>query len=325
MAIPYESDAVPWGMPTTRLAPSPTGALHLGNARTFLINWAMARQAGWQVVLRIEDLDGPRIRANAAEEAIETLTWLGLDWDSGPFFQALDTTPYVSALRQLIAAGQAYPCRCTRSQIAAASEAGEHDLRYPGTCRPELNSPPPSSEAIDEPGTAWRVVTPDKPIAFVDQFVGSQLRNPQQEIGDFLITTKGGPPSYQLAVVVDDARQGVNRVVRGDDLLSSTPRQILLYRLLDLGPLPEYTHLPIIVGPDGRKLAKRHGDSRLASYRERGVTPERVVGLLAEWSGLGPRRPMSAAEFAGRFTLESLPTEPVTFGPDDDAWLQATH
>ena len=308
-------------MPTTRLAPSPTGALHLGNARTFLINWAMARQAGWRVLLRIEDLDGPRIKANAAEQAIDILTWIGLDWDEGPHYQAHDTTPYLAALRQLIAAGQAYPCRCTRSQIAAASQLGKHDLRYPGTCRPAPKDPSPDSSNLQEPGTAWRVVTPDKPIAFVDQFVGAQIRNPQQEIGDFLITTKGGTPSYQLAVVVDDARQGVDCVVRGDDLLSSTPRQILLYELLKLGSLPEYTHLPIVIGPDGRKLAKRHGDSRLSSYRERGVTAERVIGLLAEWSGLGPRRPMTAAEFTEQFRLESLPAEPVTFGPEDDAWL----
>jgi glutamyl-tRNA synthetase len=140
-------------------------------------------------------------------------------------------------------------------------------------------------------------------------------------VGDFLIATKGGLPSYQLAVVVDDARQGIDQIVRGDDLLTSTPRQILLYRALDLGPPPNYLHLPLVKGPDGKRLAKRHGDTRIAHYRELGVAPERIIGLMAEWCGIGPRREISSKEFAERLELEKMPREAVVFEAEDDAWL----
>ena len=311
-------------MPTTRLAPSPTGALHLGNLRTFLINWAIARQQGWQVILRMEDLDGPRIKEDAAKQAIDLLQWIGIDWDEGPYYQTPDLEPYHQALRQLALDGKVYPCRCTRSQILAASlsapNQGDHELRYPGTCRPEIAN---SLNFSQDPKVAWRVVTPDEEVTFKDIFAGNCSANPQQQVGDFLVATKGGAPSYQLAVVVDDARQGIDQVVRGDDLLDSTPRQMLLYQLLELGTPPTYTHLPIVVGSDGRRLAKRHGDSRIQFYREQGITPERVLGLLADWSGLGDRQLCTAQEFVENFQLSELSHEQVVFTKEDDAWLQA--
>lgn len=313
-------------MPTTRLAPSPTGALHLGNARTFLINWALARQNGWRVVLRIDDLDGPRIKSGEDKGAIDTLRWLGLDWDGPADYQSRHTAEYRAALELLVDAGEAYPCRCTRSQILAASlsapHAGEHELRYPGTCRPA------AGEAVDaalleDPAYAWRLRTPDEAVAFTDHFAGPQANNPQQEVGDFLVATKGGQASYQMAVVVDDVRQGVDRVVRGDDLLPSAARQGLVYERLALGPPPQYWHVPIVVGEDGRRLAKRHGDTRVAAYRERGMPAQRVIGLLAEWSGLGERGPMTAQQFAERFDIEKLSREPVTCTAADDRWLSS--
>ncbi|TWT88470.1 Glutamate--tRNA ligase [Pseudobythopirellula maris] len=313
-------------MPTTRLAPSPTGALHLGNARTFLVNWALARQNGWRVVLRIDDLDGPRIKAGADRMAVDDLAWLGLDWDEGPRYQSHDKSPYRAALERLLAEGEIYPCRCTRSQILAASlsapHAEGHDLRYPGTCRPQpgVRHDP---ALLDDPQLAWRLVTPDKTIAFNDHYAGEQTHNPQEVVGDFLVATKTCLPCYQLAVVVDDHGEGVDRVVRGDDLLASTPRQVLLYDRLALGAPPEYWHLPLVVGPDGRRLAKRHGDTRIDAYRQRGASPERVVGLLAEWCGLGPREPMTAGEFAERFDLGKLPRAQSVFTDTDDAWLAA--
>ena len=270
--------------------------------------------------MRIDDLDGPRIKRNAAAEAIDILKWLGIDWDEGPVYQTADLMPYHSALASLVARGLAYPCRCTRSQILAASlsapHGDEHDLRYPGTCRPALDSPPPSGlgdGALSDPNCAWRFRVPDGPIEFTDEFAGPQSHDVQATVGDFLIATKGGLPSYQLAVVVDDARQGITHIVRGDDLLTSTPRQLLLYRALDLGPLPHYLHLPLVKGPDGRRLAKRHGDTRIAHYRDCGVKPERIIGLLAEWCGLGPRREMPSREFAETFDLQKLPHDAVTF------------
>lgn len=306
----------------TRLAPSPTGALHLGNARTFLINWAMARQQGWRVVLRIEDLDTPRVKKCADVEAIETLRWLGMDWDQGPLYQLHDLSRYQAALRRLADQGLLYPCRCTRSQIASAQSAphgDEHELQYPGTCRPAEIAPGRYDPAADD--VCWRVRVPDETITFDDGFAGRRELNVQRHVGDFIVATRAGLPAYQLAVVIDDHDQGVTQIVRGDDLIPSTPRQMLLYRYLGLSPLPRYFHVPLVLGPDGRRLAKRHGDTRLTTFHERGVTAERVVGLVASWCGIGDREPMNAAEFTRRFDLAKLPHEPVTYTDADQRWL----
>ncbi len=163
----------------------------------------------------------------------------------------------------------------------------------------------------------------DETIAFVDQFAGDQRVNVQRSVGDFVVASKAGLPAYQLAVVVDDARQGVTHVVRGDDLLRSTPRQLLLYRMLGLSPEPRHCHVPLVCGEDGRRLAKRHGDTRLIRYREAGVDPRRVVGLIARWCGCGDGQPMTAATFADRFDLSRLPRQPVTFTATDEAQLLA--
>ena len=311
-------------LPRTRLAPSPTGALHLGNARTFLVTWALARQLGWQIVLRIEDLDGPRIKSGADAEAIELFEWLGIDWDEGPYYQLRDLNPYQVALEQLAAQGDLYPCRCTRSQIEAASlsapHGDEHELRYPGTCRPD--SPVPLAwNAAGATEMALRFRVPQEELNFDDQFAGPQTWDVASSVGDFLVRTKGNLPSYQLAVVVDDLRQGITQVIRGDDLLSSTPRQLLLYDKLGLARVPTYTHLPLVVGQDGRRLAKRHGDSRLSHFRALGVSAERVIGLLAQWCGLEAQTEMSSAEFAEQFCLDTLPREKTVFTPADEAWL----
>lgn len=313
-------------MPRTRLAPSPTGALHLGNARSFLVNWALARQQGWQIVLRVEDLDSPRVKAGASEEAIDVLQWLGIDWDAGPFTQRSDLAPYRAALQRLAAHGDIYPCRCTRKEIEAAAlsapHGDEHELRYPGTCRPATRAPLPP-ESLDLPSVAWRLRVPDGTTTFIDQVAGEHAHDIAATTGDFLVATKEGLPSYQLAVVVDDARQDIDRIVRGDDLLGSTHRQLLLQQRLGLAPPPEYYHLPLVIGEDGRRLAKRHGDSRISHYRELGVTPQRIIGLLAEWCGLGLRREQTAAEFLTKFDLTKLSRQPVTFTAQDDAWLLA--
>lgn len=306
----------------TRLAPSPTGALHLGNARTFLINWAMARRLDWKIVLRIEDLDTPRVKSGADRNALQALQWLGIDWDIGPIYQRFDLSRYHSALTLLGEQGLIYPCRCTRAQIAAAAasapHADDHELRYNGACRPAMAAPVTFDPAID---ACWRLRVPDETIEFQDQFAGFQRMNTQQLVGDFIVATKAGMPSYQLAVVIDDAVREVTQVVRGDDLLTSAPRQMLLYRLLNLSPLPWYTHLPLVRGADGRRLAKRHGDTRVMHYHDRGASPERMIGLMAEWCGLGPRRPMTAAEFARDFSLGRLGRQGVVFTPEDDRWL----
>lgn len=169
---------------------------------------------------------------------------------------------------------------------------------------------------------AWRVIAPPRPISFTDAFAGRQSFDVDREVGDFVVATKAGLPAYQLAVVVDDARQGVTDVVRGDDLLSSAARQLWLYEMLGLTHPPRYWHVPLVLGPDGRRLAKRHGDTRLATYRERGVPVERIIGLIASRSGVDSKcRAMPATEFARSFSIDRLPRLPVTFTPEDYAWL----
>ncbi|MCA9291086.1 MAG: hypothetical protein KDA25_08155 [Phycisphaerales bacterium] len=307
----------------TRLAPSPTGALHLGNARTFLVNWALARRQGWTIRMRIEDLDGPRVRPDAAEDVLDILRWLGLDWDGDVLHQTTDLAPYVEAMRRLAAAGCAYPCAATRREIeqaASAPHAGEHELRYPPALRPDLDRPHP----FDAPDTNYRFVVPDESIVVDDAFAGRTTHRPYDEIGDFVIWTKRGAPSYQLAVVVDDLRQGVTDVVRGDDLLPSAARQALLYRALGAVE-PRWCHLPLVIGEDGRRLAKRHGDTRVETYRASGVSADRLIGLLACWSGIvSAPEPMTATTFRDAFRLDRVPTTPIIYRSTDHAWLLGT-
>ena len=312
---------------TSRLAPSPTGALHLGNARTFLINWVLAKQNNWRLVMRIEDLDGPRSKEGADRQAIEDLNWMGLDWDVGPTYQSHDLLPYEEALSQLERQGLVYRCTCTRRDMELAQSAphrNDHELRYPGTCRPDKttrlatkNKPIPNISP-----SALRLIVPDELITFYDELQGLQKINVQQQVGDFIVATKVALPSYQLAVVVDDHRQGVTDVVRGDDLIRSTGRQLWIHRYLGLGPPPRYWHLPLVLGSDGHRLAKRHGDTRLASYRQRGVPAERILGLLAHWCGVAKSRSILDMDtFANRFDLHQLPSKAVTFTTEDHEWL----
>lgn len=333
----------------TRLAPSPTGALHLGNARTFLVNWALARRGGWSIVMRIEDLDGPRVKPGAEAEALDTLAWLGIDWDAGPIRQSDDLSAYERAMDRLAHAALAYPCALSRKEIEEAASAphgpeplpaepvgeavgdlvGEpsspRESVYPAALRPAL-VPRGFDGGLDAHGepTNWRFACPPDRVRFIDAFAGDYADTPAESIGDFVLWTKRREPSYQLAVTVDDDRHGITQVVRGDDLLTSAARQILLRRALGLAERITYTHLPLVIGPDGRRLAKRHGDTRVRTYREHGVPAERIVGLLAAWCGIVPRdRPvaMSADEFAAAIGVDRIPRSPITFTTDDHAWL----
>lgn len=303
------------------MAPSPTGALHLGNARTFFINWALARRGGWEILLRIEDLDGPRVKPGADDAMLATLAWLGIDWDEGPVRQSGDPEPYRAAMRDLAGRALVYPCELTRAQIEASASAPQQDgpaeSRFPRELRPVV-----TRQAFADDGTNWRFVVEDGVVRFVDAVHGGVAHEPSASIGDFVVWTKRGQPSYQLAVVVDDGRQGVTHVVRGDDLLDSTARQLLLYGALGLRTPRSWMHLPLVVGEDGKRLAKRHGDTRLARYREMGVRAERVVGLLAFWSGVSAgRREMDAREFAAGFDATSMPRGRTVFTKEDESWL----
>src|SRR5512142_14390 len=273
-----------------RFAPSPTGPLHLGNARTALLSWLAARAAGGAYLMRVEDLDTPRVRPGAEERILAGLRWLGLDWDEGPdvggpfapYRQSERAALYAGALARLRAAGAAYPCFCSRAEVAAAALAphgpGDEGPRYPGTCR-EL--PPAEVERRSRTRLpAWRFRVPAGSVSFRDGVQGDQARDVAAETGDFVVARADGIPAYQLAVVVDDAAMGVTEVVRGDDLLSSTARQLLLYGALGL-PAPRFAHVPLVNGGDGSRLAKRHGAPSLADLRDRGADPRAVAGLLA--------------------------------------------
>ena len=303
-------------MGVTRLAPSPTGALHLGNARTFLVNWLLARQKGWKVILRIEDLDGPRVKREADRQAMEDLRWLGIDWDEGPVYQSPRMGIYRAAAERLLAEGKAYACVCSRREVesaASAPHAEDGAAVYPGTCRGKFASMK-EAEAAAGRVPVIRFEVPAGEVSFDDQFRGCVACDPAAELGDFVIMKADGTAAYQLAVVTDDAEMGVSDVVRGDDLVDSTPRQLLLYRALGIAQkTPRYWHLPLVVGTDGRRLAKRHGDTRIARYREMGLNAGRVISVLARWSGMEVEEEVKTRELVGRFDVRKIPRGQIVF------------
>ena len=308
----------------TRLAPSPTGALHLGNARTFVINHLLALHHRWRVLMRVEDLDGSRVKAGSAEEMLDELGWLGLTWEEPVVRQSDRAAEYAKALDRLIEIGAAYPCTCSRKDVQRAASAPHREDRtaaYPGTCRGRFESAEQAHAATGRP-PAWRVRVPDEPVVVHDAVAGTRRFRLDRDGGDFVVVKSDATAAYQLAVVVDDHAAGVNAVVRADDLLDSAARQMHLRGLLGLSPEPAYWHLPLIVGPDGRRLAKRHGDTRLAFYRQAGVTPERLLGLLGYWSGLlATRREADMAELAERFDLARLPRRAIVLTEEDNRFL----
>ncbi len=311
--------------PITRLAPSPTGALHLGNAFAFAINWALARKHGWHIALRIEDLDTPRVKPGVIDQTIRTLEWLGLDWNSGPTTQTDRLSSYQEAMETLAKAGHVYPCELTRLQIEQAASAPHtntseiHETRFNPNLRPTT-----FPTRFHDAGTNWRFQVNPGAIGFVDTHMGEQSFDIDGILGDFAVWTKRNAPSYQLAVVVDDAAANVTQIIRGNDLLDSSCRQLMLYRALGISDEPTYTHLPLIRGADGRRLAKRHGDTRIDTYTQSGTSNERIIGLIAYWCKITQERsPMSIQGFQERFSLDTLPTDDIVFTPEDDAWLRS--
>ncbi len=305
-----------------RLAPSPTGGLHLGHARTFLLAWLAARHAGGRILLRIEDLDTSRVRAEAKAGALTDLRWLGLDWDegpdvvgpSGPYIQSERLGVYEAALERLKRTELVYPCTCTRAEIeraAAAPHAEDEGPVYPGTCAHRTAA---DALGLDRP-FAWRFRVPTGEVEWDDWFMGPTVLDPSRLGGDFLVGRPQAGPAYQLAVVADDAAMGVNQVIRGDDLVPSTPRQILLYRALGW-VVPRFAHVPLAIGPDGRRLAKRDGSIKLATLRESGLDPRKLVGWLAHSCGWTDAIVASTPrDWIGRFDLSTVPKGPWVVEP----------
>ncbi len=289
-----------------RFAPSPSGRMHLGNVFSALLAWLSVRSQEGCMLLRVEDLDPDRSKAHYAQAIREDLWWLGLDWDRELPCQSARTPAYAEAFARLQARGLVYPCYCTRAQLHAASAPHGSDGQsvYPGTCRglaPQLG-------ASTGRAPAWRLRVQPRVFAFHDGLQGEYRENLETECGDFIIRRSDGVYAYQLAVVVDDGQAGVSQVVRGRDLLSSTPRQLYLYELLSL-QAPEFYHVPLLTAPDGRRLSKRDGDLDLQALREC-YTAQQLVGLLACTAGLQPKpESCTARELARNFSWSQVTRE----------------
>lgn len=302
-----------------RFAPSPSGRMHLGNVWAGLLAWLSARSAGGRMVLRLEDLDPDRCRPEFCRQVMEDLEWLGLDWDNEPVYQSQRTEIYADYFGRLEELGLIYPCYCTRAERLAASAPHRSDgaAVYDGRCR--SLSAPQREELASSRRPAWRVAVPEEEIAFDDLCQGRFVQRLDVDCGDFILRRSDGVYAYQLAVVADDALMGVTQVVRGEDLLDSTPRQIWLNRVLGWQE-PEYAHVPLLVAGDGRRLAKRDRDLELGQLRQMCTAPE-LVGRLAVLAGLIPEyAPMTPAELIPLFSWDKIPKEPIV-APDGSRFI----
>lgn len=300
--------------PKGRFAPSPSGRIHLGNVFCALLAWLSAKSAGGTFVLRIEDLDVQRCRREYARQLEDDLRWLGLSWDEGgekggahaPYFQSECTPLYESALETVAQRAHVYPCFCRRADLHAANapHLADGSVLYDGRCR--CLSPDEAAALAAKRRPALRVAVPKETVTFTDGHLGVVRQNLAEECGDFILRRADGGFAYQLAVVTDDARMGVTQVVRGQDLLSSTPRQIWLARLLGV-PTPEYYHVPLLTAPDGARLSKREKSLDMGALRAR-FTPPALVGWLAYLAGLRPApEPVTPAELLPDFSWDKIP------------------
>ena len=294
--------------PTGRFAPTPSGRLHLGNILCAMLAYLSARAKGGRFLLRIEDVDIPRCPRRLAQQCIEDLQYLGFTWDEAPLYQSDRGDIYQAALDRLAADGHTYPCFCTRAQLMslAAPNLGDTQVIYQGACA--HLSPEEVAERAKTRAPATRLRVPEEDVAFTDGLFGRQQENLARDCGDFILRRSDGLYGYQLAVVVDDALQGVTEVVRGRDILSATPRQLYLQRLLGY-PAPDYVHIPLLVDAQGRRLAKRDKDLDLTALAQR-FSPEEILGMLAFSAGLLEEvRPVSLEGLIPRFDWSKVKRE----------------
>jgi len=301
----------------TRFAPSPTGMLHIGGARTALFSWLFARHHGGEFVLRIEDTDRERSTDEATQVILDGLTWLGLDWDQAPVFQAERQAEHVLAVEQLIDEGHAYRCYCSREELddmrEAQRAAGKKPM-YDGRCRHRSDRPENAPFVV-------RFRSPDEGDTIVNDLVLGPVVFPNAELDDLILLRTDGTPTYNLAVVADDAAMAITHVVRGSDHLNNTPRQIQLYQALGL-PMPQFAHIPLIHGPDGAKMSKRHGSVALTEYREQGYLPDAVNNYLARlsWSH-GDEEVFSLQQLIELFDLAQVGKAAARFDQNKLDWL----
>ena len=300
-----------------RFAPSPTGFLHIGGVRTALFNWLFARNQGGKFVLRIEDTDLSRSTEESIEEILESMRWLGLDWDEGPFRQTERQEIYSQKVEQLLAAGKAYRCYCTAEELdRKRSEVQKAGLKpkYDGTCRERSDSPAGAPSVI-------RFKAPLEGSVVVEDLLRGKVIFDIAELDDLIVQRTDGTPTYNFVVVVDDSEMGITHVIRGDDHLSNTPRQCLLYDALNF-QRPKFTHISMILGQDKSRLSKRHGATSALAYRDMGYLPDAMINYLARlgWSH-GDQEIFSREELIKLFSFDSVNTSAAIFDADKLLWL----
>ncbi len=305
----------------TRFAPSPTGDLHIGGARTALFNWLLARHTGGAFILRIEDTDVARSTQESIQVILDAMTWLGLDWDEGPFYQTERLSLYREMADQLVTKGRAYRCYCLPEELEAKREAAMKaglKPKYDRTCL-HSQSPPP-----DKP-FAIRFFSPDEGKTVVEDLIQGRVEFDNSELDDLIILRSDGLPTYNFSVVVDDVTMNITHVIRGNDHLNNTPRQIQIYQALGC-PLPKFGHVPMILGPDKKKLSKRHGAQSVMEYQKMGYLPQAVVNYLVRlgWS-YGDQEEFTLKELIEKFTLEAVGKSAAAINPGKLDWLNSRY
>lgn len=308
----------------TRFAPSPTGYLHIGGARTALFNYLFARHHGGKFILRIEDTDRERSTPEAIQAILDAMQWLDLDYDEGPYYQTERYAIYRERIQELLAKGRAYPCTCTAAELDAKRQAALKEKRkpaYDGTCRPAEGAVSPLP--TDKPYTI-RFRSPSDGTTVVNDLIKGDVVFDNRELDDLILARSDGTPTYNFCVVIDDIDMRVTHIIRGDDHLANTPRQIQLYQALD-HPLPQFGHVPLILGTDKARLSKRHGATSVTAYRDLGYLPEAVNNYLVRlgWSH-GDQEIFSRAELIEKFSLDSVGKAAGVFNPEKFLWLN-TH
>lgn len=305
----------------TRFAPSPTGYLHIGGARTALFNYLFARHYGGVFILRIEDTDRQRSTPEAINAIIESMDWLQLDYDEGPFYQTERYPRYKQKIQELLAAGNAYPCTCTPEELTAKRQLAQTEQRkpvYDGSCRPNEGVIP--ALPTNKPYTV-RFRSPSQGNTVVEDIIKGPVLFDNQELDDLIIARSDGTPTYNFCVVVDDIDMRITHIIRGDDHLSNTPRQIQLYQAFGESP-PEFGHVPLILGTDRTRLSKRHGATSVMAYRDMGYFPQAVINYLVRlaWS-YGDQEIFSRAELIEKFSLENVGKSAGIFNPEKFLWV----